>query len=68
MVRHSTDADLSERDAKLLKALEQWGWFVTKVSASDSDPAFAYSINFVHFASFDSYRCFRGQKSETVAG
>jgi hypothetical protein len=44
MVRHSTDADLSERDAKLLKALEQWGWFVTKVSASDSHPAFAYSM------------------------
>jgi Domain of unknown function (DUF4262) len=52
MVRHSTDEDLSEKDAKLLQTLEQWGWFVIKVGAGDSEPAFAYSIglyeNFKH--------------------
>ncbi len=46
MVRHSTDKDLSERDAKLLQTLEQWGWFVIKVGAGESEPAFAYSIGF----------------------
>jgi hypothetical protein len=52
MVRRSTDPDLKEKDAKLLETLEQWGWFVTKVSGSGSDPAFAYSMglyeNFKH--------------------
>ena len=44
--------DISKKDAKLLGTLEQWGWFVTKVGASDSEPAFAYSLglyeNFKH--------------------
>jgi len=44
MVRRSTDPDLKEKDAKLLETLEQWGWFVIKVGASDSEPAFAYSM------------------------
>jgi hypothetical protein len=52
MVRRSSDADLNENVAKLLETLEQWGWFVTKVGASDSEPAFAYSMglheNFKH--------------------
>ena len=52
MVRRSTDSDLDEKDAKLLETLEQWGWFVTKVAAADSKPAFAYSMglydNFKH--------------------
>ena len=52
MVRRSTDDDLSERDARLLQTLEQWGWFVTKVGGTDSEPPFAYSMglyeNFKH--------------------
>lgn len=52
MVRQSTDADLSEKDVALLKTLEQWGWFVIKVAATDSEPPFAYSMglyeNFQH--------------------
>ncbi len=52
MTRHSTDAGLDEKDVKLLKTLEKWGWFVTKVGAGDGEPAFAYSMglyeNFHH--------------------
>jgi Domain of unknown function (DUF4262) len=52
MVRHSSDLDLNEKDVKLLETLERWGWFVTKVGASGSEPAFAYSMglyeNFKH--------------------
>ncbi len=43
-VRRSTDADLLASDRKLLQTLEEWGWFVIKVGASDSLPAFAYSL------------------------
>jgi Domain of unknown function (DUF4262) len=50
MVRHSTDSDLVERDKKLLEVLERWGWFVVKVGAGESEPAFAYSIGlYEHF-------------------
>jgi hypothetical protein len=50
MVRHSTDMGLEERDAKLLEVLEQSGWFVTKVGATDYEPAFAYSMGlYQHF-------------------
>jgi hypothetical protein len=52
MTRHSTDVGLDEKDVKLLETLEKWGWFVTKVGAGDSEPAFAYSMglyeNFHH--------------------
>jgi len=52
MTRHSTDTGLTERDVDLLKTLEKWGWFVTKVGAGDSESAFAYSMglyeNFHH--------------------
>lgn len=50
MVRHSTDKGLDERDSKLLETLEQWGWFVTKVGATNVEPAFAYSMGlYEHF-------------------
>ena len=50
MVRRSTDGDLSERDSKLLETLERWGWFVIKVGATGSEPAFAYSVGlYGHF-------------------
>src|SRR5260370_11669712 len=52
MVRRSTDTDLSGHDMKLVETLEQWGWYVIKVAAADSEPAFAYSLglyeNFLH--------------------
>jgi Domain of unknown function (DUF4262) len=52
MTRHSTDTGLTERDVDLLKTLEKWGWFVTKVGAGDGESAFAYSMglyeNFHH--------------------
>jgi hypothetical protein len=44
MVRRSTDPGLNQRDLNVLKILERWGWFVTKVGASDSVPTFAYSM------------------------
>ncbi len=37
MVRLSTDAGLKEFDQKLLKTLEEWGWFVLSVGAGDSE-------------------------------
>ena len=50
MVRLSTDAGLKEFDQKLLKTLEEWGWFVLSVGAGDSEPAFSYSIGlYEHF-------------------
>jgi hypothetical protein len=52
MTRHSTDTGLTERDVDLLKTLEKWGWFVTKVGAGNGESAFAYSMglyeNFHH--------------------
>jgi len=52
MTRRSTDAGLDAKDVKLLETLEKWGWFVIKVGAGDSEPAFAYSLglyeNFNH--------------------
>jgi hypothetical protein len=50
VVRLSSDAGLKEFDQKLLKALEEWGWFVLSVGAGDSEPAFSYSIGlYEHF-------------------
>ena len=44
MVRRSNDDGLDERDRTLLEKLEEWGWFVIKVGAGRSEPAFAYSM------------------------
>lgn len=44
MTRRSTDEDLSAEDRSLLKVLEDYGWYVIKVGAGTSKPAFAYSL------------------------
>ncbi len=38
------EADMDERDAKVIKDVEEHGWHVIKVLADESGPAFAYSI------------------------
>lgn len=50
MVRLSSDSGLSERDFTLLETLEQRGWYVIKVGATETEPAFAYSLGlYEHF-------------------
>jgi hypothetical protein len=52
MARRSTDEGLCDSDGSLLKKLEEYGWYVIKVGADDSEPAFAYTLglyeNFGH--------------------
>ena len=44
MSRRSTDPNLSEHEASVLKRREQHGWFVNSIAEDADGPAFAYSF------------------------
>jgi len=44
MPRHSTDSDLDEHEASVLRRREEHGWFVNLIAEDESEPRFAYSF------------------------
>jgi hypothetical protein len=43
MPRHSTDANLSESEIRVLQSRERDGWFVNRIAEDASGPGFACS-------------------------